>query len=601
MRGLGGLRYEDVHPWVRAVLLGLVYVSKGRWFGRVTGDQRCKDKGAWYLAREDFHQEGRCRGDERWGGMVDKKTIVFPTLLFGTFFLLISITGIIQIKIVRNNLNGLLGNQGEILFNHVKREIDINLEYLDLLDKSPSVITPSFLNILVYDETIAESIYAVLTETNGGNLDNVPLGNILILNEKGKTIARKGSPKVPGATIQSFVSNKQDTFIKMPTSKVQSLLMGVRLKDFIIFTSVDENELESLRRKYIIKEIIENEGKRFDVSGIILYDPQGGVYAWTGEKKEHTFILARSLNSKFLPKYTMEVFLSRGGADEIFKQTMTNFVLILVLLALSGAVTTYATFLLARKYDKKVKDMEKDMEMKERLVSLGKLASGMAHEIRNPLNAISISIQRLKREFAPGDEKKDEYNKFIEIMRGELNRVDRIVEEFLLSTKSRTPFSSENIYNLVEDVVIILHEKAAMKNVTLINNVAKDIRVECQTERIKQAFYNIILNGVEAIAGNGTVEILSARTGSHVNIVVKDTGSGISEADMHSIFDYYYTTKDKGIGLGLPISYMIVKDHGGDIKVFSEKGKGTKFTISLPLVQQKAENIKIETQNKKES
>ena len=140
------------------------------------------------------------------------------------------------------------------------------------------------------------------------------------------------------------------------------------------------------------------------------------------------------------------------------------------------------------------------MEMKERLVSLGKLASGMAHEIRNPLNAISISIQRLKREFAPGDEKKDEYNKFIEIMRGELNRVDRIVEEFLLSTKSRTPFSSENIYNLVEDVVIILHEKAAMKNVTLINNVAKDIRVECQTERIKQAFYNIILNGVEAIA-----------------------------------------------------------------------------------------------------
>ncbi len=66
--------------------------------------------------------------------MVDKKTIVFPTLLFGTFFLLISITGIIQIKIVRNNLNGLLGNQGEILFNHVKQEIDINLEYLDLLD-----------------------------------------------------------------------------------------------------------------------------------------------------------------------------------------------------------------------------------------------------------------------------------------------------------------------------------------------------------------------------------------------------------------------------------------------------------------------------------
>lgn len=533
--------------------------------------------------------------DERWRGMVDKKTIVFPTLLFGTFFLLISITGIIQIKIVQNNLNGLLRNQGEILFNHIKREIDINLEYLDLLDKSPPVITPSFLNILVYDEAIAENIYAVLTETTSDNLVNAPLENMLILDEKGKTRARKGNPKIPGEAIRSFMSNKQDTFIKMPAGKVQSLLMGVRSHDSIIFASVDENELEKLRRKYIIKEIIENEGKRFDVSGIIIYDPHGGVYAWTGEKKEHTFAFARSLNSKFLPRYSLEVFLSKAGADEIFKQTMTNFVLILVLLILSGAVTTYAVFLLARKYDKKVNEMERDMEMKERLVSLGKLASGMAHEIRNPLNAISISIQRLKREFVPRDEKKDEYGKFIEIMRNELARVDRIVEEFLLSTKSRIPFSSENIRNVVDDVVTMLHEKAAIKNVTLINNVEKDIRVECQTERIKQAFYNIILNGIEAITGNGTVEIMSVHTDHSVTISVKDNGSGISDADMHSIFEYYYTTKDKGIGLGLPISYMIVKDHGGDITVFSEKGKGTKFVISLPLVQQKAENSKLKS------
>jgi len=524
--------------------------------------------------------------------MVDKKTIIFPTLLFGTFFLLISITGIIQIKIVQNNLHGLLRKQGEILFNHIKREIDINLEYLDLLDKSPSVITPSFLNILVYDEAIAESIYALLTETTSSNLVNTTLENILILDEKGKMRARKGNPKVPGDAILSIVSNKKDTFIKMPAGKVQSLLVGVRLHDSIVFASVDENELEKLRRKYIIKEIIENEGKRFDVSGIIIYDPQGGVYAWTGEKREHTFALARSLNSKLLPKYALEIFLSKAGADEIFKQIMTNFVLILFLLVLSGAVTTYAAFLLARKYDKKVKEMERDMEMKERLVSLGKLASGMAHEIRNPLNAISISVQRLKREFTPGDEKKDEYGKFIEIMRGELARVDKIVEEFLLSTKSRAPFSPENIRNVVDDVVTILGEKASIKNVTLVNNVDKEIKVECQAERLKQAFYNIILNGIEAIAGNGTVEIVSAHTGLYAMISVKDNGSGIPEADMHNIFEYYYTTKDKGIGLGLPISYMIVKDHGGDIRVFSEKDKGTKFVISLPLVQQKAENSK---------
>jgi len=524
--------------------------------------------------------------------MIDKKTIVFPTLLFAIFFILITITGIIQIKIVQNNLNDLLKNQGEILFNHVKREIDINLEYLDLLDKSPSVITASFLNILVYDEAIAESIYAILTETTAGNLDNIPLENILILDEQGKTIAQKGNPRVPEPSIRLIVSKKQETFIKMPTSKVQALLMGVRAKESIIFVSIDENELENQRKKYIIKYIIENEGKRFDVSGITIYDPQGELYALTGEKKEHTFVLARSLDSKFLPKYTMKVFLSKVGADEIFKQTMGTFVLLLVFLILSGAVSTYATFLLEKKYDKKVKEMERDMEMKDRLVSLGKLASAMAHEIRNPLNAISISIQRLKREFVPGDEKKDEYGKFIDIMRSELGRVDRIVEEFLLSTKSRVPFLSENIHNVVEDVVAIVNEKAAMKGVTLINNIEKDIRVECQTERIKQAFYNILLNGIEAIAGKGTVEILSAHMGSYVNISIKDNGSGIAEAHIHNIFEYYYTTKDKGMGLGLPISYMIVKDHGGDIKVFSEKGKGAKFVISLPLAQPKAENSK---------
>jgi signal transduction histidine kinase len=141
----------------------------------------------------------------------------------------------------------------------------------------------------------------------------------------------------------------------------------------------------------------------------------------------------------------------------------------------------------------------------------------------------------------------------------------------------------------MDDVVTILHEKAALRGVLLSNNVEKNIWIECQTERIKQAFYNILLNGIEAITGDGMVEISSAHKGLHVNISINDNGSGIMDEHIHSIFEYYYTTKDKGIGLGLPISYMIVKDHGGDIKVFSEKGKGTKFVVSLPLKQPKVE------------
>jgi len=89
--------------------------------------------------------------------------------------------------------------------------------------------------------------------------------------------------------------------------------------------------------------------------------------------------------------------------------------------------------------------MEKKLALRERLVSLGRLASGMAHEIRNPLNAISLSVQRLKREFSPAEEKRKEYDQFLDIVRNELTRVDRIVEEFLLSTKANIPFSQEKL------------------------------------------------------------------------------------------------------------------------------------------------------------
>jgi len=212
----------------------------------------------------------------------------------------------------------------------------------------------------------------------------------------------------------------------------------------------------------------------------------------------------------------------------------------------------------------------------------------MAHEIRNPLNAISISVQRLKREFVPQEDKKDEYGKFIDIMRGELRRVDRIVEEFLLSTKSRVPFGPENLHDVVDDVVVILGEKARIKGVTIVNQIGPDVIVECQKERLKQAFYNLMVNGIESISEKGTVEIWSERTGKTAVVSVRDTGSGIKQDELRSIFEYYYTTKDKGMGLGLPISYMIVKDHGGDIKVFSERGKGTTFTVTLPLTQPEA-------------
>ncbi|MFA5616903.1 MAG: ATP-binding protein, partial [Syntrophorhabdaceae bacterium] len=241
-----------------------------------------------------------------------------------------------------------------------------------------------------------------------------------------------------------------------------------------------------------------------------------------------------------------------------------------------------AFFVMERKYAKRVKEMEREMELKERLVSLGKLASGMAHEIRNPLNAISLSVQRLKREFLPGEEKKEEYLTFLDIIRKELTRVNGIVEEFLQSTRAKAPFSKESLRDLIEEVIIIVGEKASSKDIFIENATDTGIVVECQRDRLKQAFYNIIINAIESMPEGGTIAITVKQKDTVIEASIKDSGPGIGEEVLGRIFEYYYTTKDKGMGLGLPISYMIVKDHGGDIKVTSAAGQGTTFTIVLP-------------------
>jgi signal transduction histidine kinase len=519
--------------------------------------------------------------------MRDKRTVLFPSLLFGLLFILITVTGFLQIKIIQRNLQELSKSQGEILFKHLKKEIDTNLEYLSLLEKSPSIITPNFLNIMVYDEAIVEDLYILLSDAKNLELGKIPLEDLLILDDKGKVLAKKGTLKIPSSYIRPLISRTQETFVKMPSNHERSLVMGLRIEDRIIFFRLGDAELEAFRKKSIVKEILDSEGKRFDISGINIYGPEGKPYLTTGKRGGNVYVLSRPLDSKFLPKHRMEILLSRVVADNIFRRMTVNFVFILIFLLFSGALSIYAIFLMKKKHDEKVKEMEGEMELKERLVSLGKLASGMAHEIRNPLNAISISVQRLKREFVPEEGKRDECNAFIDIVRGELRRVDRIVEEFLLSTKSRVPFARENLHTIVEDVVTLIREKAQLKEIDIVNRIDRDIGVECQKERLKQAFYNIVLNGMEAIGNNGVVEISSAATRESIDISIKDTGPGINESDLRLIFEYYFTTKDKGMGIGLPISYMIVKDHGGDIKVLSEKGKGTKFVISLPLNQTK--------------
>lgn len=526
--------------------------------------------------------------------MVDKRTIVFPSLLFVIFLILITLTGFFQIRIIHSNIERQLAGEAEIVFSHVKREIDINLEYLSLLDKSPTIITPYFFNVMAFDEAIIEDLDNIIGQIEKDleqtDLSKLSFASIFEYDTTGKIVSKKGGGNISPEIVRKLLYGEQETVIRIPTQKDRGLLFGKRIRDRIFFLRIEPGELETYRRKTVLKDIVEREGKRLNVAAVRIFDGAGVQIVGTGDQKPGAFVLSRPLGSRFLPGFRMDIFVSRDLAQDTIQRTGLSFILILSVLFLLGGGSIYAFFVMERKYAKKVKDMEREMEIKERLVSLGKLASGMAHEIRNPLNAISLSVQRLKREFIPSEEKKGEYFTFLDIIRKELTRVNNIVEEFLQSTRAQAPFNTENLREIIEEVIIIVGERAVSKGIFIENTTGPDINIECQKDRIKQAFYNIIINGIESMEDGGRIEITTKRKDASVETSVRDSGGGIDEGSLARVFEYYYTTKDKGMGLGLPISYMIVKDHGGDIKVAAADGQGTVFTIVLPLKQGKTDS-----------
>lgn len=518
--------------------------------------------------------------------MTDRKTVVFPLLLFAIFFVLIAITGSFQIVITKGNIEELLRGEGEILAKSVQRQIDINIEYLGLLDRSPSVITPGFLNIMPYDEAIVEDIYALAVQTPIDQVAQLPFANLKLFDYTGRVVFSKGKVRGLAERPAELVGKHQQTLIRMPSREDPSLFIGVRTDRAVLFLSLTEKELDNMRKKYIVKAILENEAKGLNIVGINVYDPSGRFYTGLTESEENTLVVTRALDSRYLPGYTLQILVSKQLATDVLRRTSISFVLLLLFLLLGGAVGIYVIFLLERRHADRLIEMEKEMEVKERLVSLGRLASGMAHEIRNPLNAMSMSIQRLKREFVPATEKKEDYYRFCDIVRSELLRVNQIVEEFLLSTKTKAPLEGVRIHLILDEVSTILGEKARAKGIEIVNRADPSSTVVCQKERIKQAFHNLLLNSIEAIEGRGSIRLWTDTDNPNLRVHIQDTGPGLKRQDLLKAFEYYYTTKDKGMGLGLPISYMIIKDHGGDIQVTSEEGKGAHFVVILPLKPQ---------------
>jgi len=232
-------------------------------------------------------------------------------------------------------------------------------------------------------------------------------------------------------------------------------------------------------------------------------------------------------------------------------------------------------------------EMERQLEKAERLSSLGQLAAGVAHEIRNPLNAISIATQRLKREFVPSDpQKADDFQNLSGIIKDEIKRLNGIIEEFLTFSKSRRlDFSKFSITEVLQKIVNLIREEASTRGIAIETTWRENpAMISMDVNKLQQAFLNLIKNAMESITEEkGKVSITVDKEGKNYIVVrISDTGCGMTSEEIEKIFSPEYTTKEKGLGLGVPLAFEIIRGHGGDIQVESRKGKGTTFEVILP-------------------
>lgn len=225
--------------------------------------------------------------------------------------------------------------------------------------------------------------------------------------------------------------------------------------------------------------------------------------------------------------------------------------------------------------------MEAEMRRRERLVSMGALASGVAHEVRNPLNAIALIVQRLEREFEPRKAVED-YRKFIRIVRDEIGRVNRIVKQFLsLARPPALQPRDVELEQLLHKTIDVIAPQANLKGLDVERRIAAVGPIHADPEQLEQALLNLLGNAVDATE-EGRISMTAHKVNGDVEVIIQDTGTGISRRDMERIFDLYFTTKQDGTGLGLSLVHRIVTEHGGHIDVDSQEGHGAKFTIRLP-------------------
>jgi signal transduction histidine kinase len=384
-----------------------------------------------------------------------------------------------------------------------------------------------------------------------------------------------------------------------------------------IFLMLNQRDLDLFLLRLVYQEVIQEVGRQKGLFYLFVTNGNGRVIAGFGENSINDAL--RTVQSeKFLtltePDFfgphrlqldlpVMEVHLPMTtGGDSAFKgvagvdvtqvrQTAQRnmvhvFVFTGVIICSAGIVLLFF-YRIQRRHNDRVQALNRQLAQAQRLSSLGKLAAGVAHEIRNPLNSVSLAVQRIYREFKPdADKDKKVFSQLVSIVRDEIDRLNRIIEAFIEPARIKPEkFKPFSLKDFLVPVLSLARETESPKGIEILFNTPEPSLIVAMDEpRFRQAVWNLLKNAMESIPEKGQISVSASETGGgYAQILISDTGTGIDNDTLKRVLEFEFTTKDKGLGVGLPIAYEIILAHGGQLEFNSTKSVGTTARIVLPL------------------